>query len=318
MAGQTGVVYERETHPKNRKASHFILIVILLFAVADGVVYYIVANRSSQSTDDANIDCDQILVSSQIAGQIASLGKEERASVAKDDILVTLDDTSLKNQLHQANADKDLADQNVALAKLKQGQATSDLQRATVQLQNKVIPQRQYDSLATEKSYAEVQLKIAEALAELDEVHVMTAKSNLQRVVIKSPITGEVAKKWVSSGETVQPGQAIYTLYDLRNIWVSANFTKKQIARIAVGDRAEISLDAFPGTTFTGKVVTTGIETTSQSSFTPMDNDSGNFARLAHRGTVTIVFDDLKIKQTSPGTTILPGMTAKIRVSTGR
>jgi membrane fusion protein (multidrug efflux system) len=164
----------------------------------------------------------------------------------------------------------------------------------------------------------EVQLKIAQALAELDGVNVATAKSNLQRCVIKSPITGEVAKKWVSSGETVQSGQAIYTLYDLRNVWVSANFTKKQAARIAVGDHAEISVDAFPGTTFTGKVVTTGIEATSQSSFTPIGNDSGNFARLIHRGTVTIALDDVKLKQASPGTTILPGMTAKVRVSTGR
>lgn len=310
MAGRTGVVY--------KKTSRFIFILIVLLAIADGVVYYIVANRSSQSTDDANIDGDQIIVSSQIAGQIALLGKDERASVAKNDILVTLDDTSLKNQVRQAIADKDLADQNVALAKLKLGQATSDLQQATAQLQNKVISQKHYDSLASEKSYAEVQLKIAEALAELDGDNVATAKSNLERVVIKSPITGEAAKKWVSNGETVQPGQAIYTLYDFRNMWVSANFTKKQVARIAVGDRAEISLDAFPGTTFTGKVVTTGSETTSQSTLTPMDNDSGKFSRLSHRGTVTIAFDDLKIKQTSPGMTILPGMTAKVRVRTGR
>jgi membrane fusion protein (multidrug efflux system) len=310
MEEQTGVVY--------KKTSRFILVLITLLAVADGVVYCVVANRSSQSTDDANIDGDQIIVSSQIAGQIALLGKEERASVAQNDILVTLDDMSLKNQLRQAITDKDLADQNAALAKLKLDQVTSDLQRATAQLQNKIIPQKQYDSLASEKSYAEIQLKIAEALAELDGGNVATAKSNLQRVVIKSPITGKVAKKWVSNGETVQPGQAIYTLYDLRNMWVSANFTKKQAARIAVGDHAEISVDAFPGTTFTGKVITTGIETVSQSSFTPMDNDSGNFSRLSRRGTVTIAFDDIKLKQTSPLMIILPGMTAKVRVSTGR
>jgi membrane fusion protein (multidrug efflux system) len=291
---------------------------MLLLAVADGAVYYILANRNSQSTDEASVDCDQIIVRAQIFGQIAGLAKDEHASVAKDDVLVTLDDQSLENALRQALADKDIADRNVTLVKLRLGQATSDLQRAEAQLQNKVIPQKQYDDQVSEKSYAEVQLGIAQALARLFEVNVATAKSNLERAVIKSPITGVVAKKWVAIGDTVQPAQAMYTLSDIKNLWVSANFTRKQATRIAIGDSAEITVDAFPGKMFTGKVVAVGTETTSQSSFMPLDTDSGSFTKLEHRGTVTIYLDNDNSLRMDPGKTLLPGMTAKVRVTTRR
>ncbi len=318
QAGQTGSICERETHSRNKKYSRILLILMLLLAVADGAVYFILANRNSQSTDDASVDCDQIIVRAQIFGQIAGLAKDEQASVAKDDVLVKLDDQSLNDALHRALADKDIADRNVALAEQRLDQATGELHRAEVQLQNKVIPQKQYDDLASGKTYAEVQLEIAQALARLFEVNVATAKSNLERAVIKSPITGVVTRKWVEVGDTVQPAQAMYTLSDIKNLWVSANFTRKQATRIAIGDSATITVDAFPGKIFTGKVVTMRTETTSQSSFLPLDIDSGSFTKLEHRGTVTIYLDDDNSLRMDPGKTLLPGMTAKVRVATRR
>jgi len=311
-------VHEGNPRPGNRILLRLVLLLIAVLAIADVVVFKVVANRSSQSTDNANIEGDQVIVSAQISGRIASLGKEERAPIARGDILVLLDDRSLKEELQQAIADRDLADQNVALAKLKLDEATENLQRAAAELQNKVIPQKQYDGFALEKAYAEAQLRVAQALVGLDNAHVAAEKSNLERAVIKSPITGIVAKKWVSVGDAIQPSQALYSLFDLNSIWVSAFFTKEQNRRIVVGDQAEISVDAFPDVKLAGKVVYVGAETTSQSSFTPLDNTSGNFARFSHSGPVTIAFDNASFTKLPFGKTLIPGMTAKVRVITVR
>jgi membrane fusion protein, multidrug efflux system len=308
-ADRNGDCYEPKTNPRRGRPARLVLAVIVLLAAADGGVYYILANRGSQSTDDASVEARQIVVSVPIAGQIATLTKEERAPVAKDDVLVTLDDQNLKLQVRRAIADRDLADQNVALAKLKRDKVARDLERATLALQGKVIPQKEYDSLASDLSYAEVQLKIAQSLAELDGIQVATAQSNLEHVVIKSPITGVIAKKWVSTGDSVQPAQAIYTLYDVTNIWVNAYFERRRTARIAVGDKAEISVDAFPGTMLTGKVVTLGGNGDAQAPLSPRSGDMR---------AVTIRLDRAGLEKIIPGKALLPGMTAKVRVRTGR
>jgi len=135
---------------------------------------------------------------------------------------------------------------------------------------------------------------------------------------IKSPIDGFVARKWTEAGSSVQPGQAIYTLYETGRLWVDADFGKGQLSHIAVGDRAEVSIDAFPGTKLDGRVTSVGITEASLSALIPPDDGSGSFMRIDRRGTVTIALDNLDSLKAEPGKSLRPGMSAKVRVATGR
>ena len=55
-------------------------------------------------------------------------------------------------------------------------------------------------------------------------------------------------------GDVVQPGQTIYTINDLDRLWVTANFEETKIGRIEIGAPVEVTVDAFGGRTFSGRV----------------------------------------------------------------
>ncbi len=101
-------------------------------------------------------------------------------------------------------------------------------------------------------------------------------EANLKNLQIQSPVSGVVAKRWVLTGDVVQPGQSIFTLFDLRHVWVTANFEETKLAKIQVGDSVEITVDAYPGTRFRGKVKEIGVNTAAQFSLIGANNASGN------------------------------------------
>jgi membrane fusion protein (multidrug efflux system) len=291
---------------------------IIILAAVDGAVYLALANRASQSTDAARIEGTEIVVSSRVLGQVSALAKADRAAVAKGEALVSLDDQLFRAKEREALADRALADQNVAQAKAGLERAESDLQKAAKRLEAKVIPQKRYEAVVSAKASAEAQVGTARAFAELAEAQVQTAKAELEGAEIKSPIDGVVARKWVEVGSSVQPGQAIYSLYDPGKLWVVADFGKGQLSHIAVGDRAEVSVDAFPGKKFVGRVLSIGIAAVSQSAFLPPDKGSGSFVQVDRRGPVTIALENLDSLKTDPAKSLQPGMSARVRVATGR
>jgi membrane fusion protein, multidrug efflux system len=303
---------------RGRRVSPIVIGLMLVLAAADYAVYIVLADRASQSSDEANIEGMEVVVSSRIVGQIASLAKEERAAVVKGEVLASLESTGFEAWERETVAGEELASQNMAQAQARLDEAEGDLEKATAQLQAKVIAQKQYDTKAAAKTSAETQLKIARALAGIAEAQAATAKANLEWAQIKSPIDGVVARKWSVAGITVQPAQSIYTLYNLDRLWVDADFRKGQLARIAIGDRAEIRVDAFPEKKLSGRVESVGVSGASLSTLLPPGNNTGNFTQVVRKRSVTISIDDLGAWKKESGKTLLPGMSATVRIWTGR
>jgi membrane fusion protein (multidrug efflux system) len=307
--------------PSKKRGRGRILIVLALVAIAVGA-YLLLGNGSVQATDDAAIRGNQIVLSAQTLGQITSLAAEEQDHVAKGQVLVKLDDLTLRAQESQAIANKDFAAQNIDLAQVKLNQAQSDLERATAQLKAKIIPQEQYDHLAVAFSSAQTQCKIALAQQKMAEAQYVTVETNLSRMVIQSPIAGVVAKKWTMPGNIVQPAQPIYTLYDLKDLWVEANFKETQIRYLKPGDPATIAVDAFPGRRFAGKVESVGMATSSEFALIPPDNATGNFTKVTQRVPVKIVFAPSSSSVAGAADpkndpVLVPGLSVEVRVAVG-
>jgi membrane fusion protein (multidrug efflux system) len=301
--------------PKKKGRGRVLIIVVLAAAAVAG--YFLFAGGGTQSTDDAAIRGDQIVLSAQTLGQITSLTAEEQDHVAKGQVLVKLDDQTLRAQESQALANKEFAEQNSELAQEKLNQAQSDLDRATAQLKAKIIPQEQYDHLAIAFSSAQTQCKIAIAQQKMAEAQYATVETNLAHMVIASPIDGVVAKKWTMPGNIVQPAQPIYTLYDLKSLWVEANFKETQIRYLKPGEVATISVDAFPGHPLSGKVESVGTATASEFALIPPDNATGNFTKVTQRVPVKIVLDDQGAADPKADPVLVPGLSVEVRVASG-
>jgi multidrug resistance efflux pump len=92
---------------------------------------------------------------------------------------------------------------------------------------------------------------VAQAQAALDE-----AQLRLERCERLAPFDGTVGMVNVREGEQVQQGDPILTLGDLSTLRVeTTDLDEIDVARIAVGQRADITFDAFPDRVFTGRVI---------------------------------------------------------------
>jgi membrane fusion protein (multidrug efflux system) len=118
-----------------------------------------------------------------------------------------------------------------------------------------------------------------------------TARDQLSYTKIYAPIGGYIGQKSVDLGQQVSPGMALLTIVPLNAIYITANFKETQMGNIRAGDQADISVDAYPGVRFSGKVGT--ISPASQNTFAlvPAQNATGNFVKVTQRIPVRIYVD---------------------------
>jgi membrane fusion protein, multidrug efflux system len=121
--------------------------------------------------------------------------------------------------------------------------------------------------------------------AALDAAH-----ANLAYTRINAPADGMVGERKVRPGQMVNPGTQLISLVE-DDIWVQANYKETQLTHVAVGDVAEIKIDAFPGIVLRGKVSDVSPASGSQFSLLPPDNATGNFTKVTQRIPVKITIE---------------------------
>jgi membrane fusion protein (multidrug efflux system) len=330
-----------------------VIVFLCIAAVVGGGIYAYTKLfvEGFESTDDAKIQGNQAIISSQTLGQIRSLDVDLGDRVSKGQILATLEDRTQqaqKNQvfnlIEQAKVSMDQArisyengSASVQLSQTKLQQAKGDLDRATSQAKAGVASQEQlehakaaYDAALASYDIAVGQRRLAEAGETAAETQLKGAQSqleavdaNMAHVVMTATIGGVVARKWVMPGDVVQPAQAIYTLFDLGDLWIDANFKETQLRNLKVGDPVSISVDAYPGLKLPGKIERLGVTTAAQFALIPQDNTSGNYTKLTQRVPVRIALvsdrqDAGSAASSVRGEALLPGMSVEVTVRTKR
>jgi membrane fusion protein (multidrug efflux system) len=274
---------------------------------------YYIKLRDFVSTDDAYIDGDRVSVSSKILGRIARLTVEEGDTVRQGDAIVRLDDSDLRAQEAQSKASLASSNENIQVAKIGLDKAETDFKRAATQFRESIIPKEQYDHAQNELESSKARLNMAYAQAAASQAQLGVIQTQLKNTVIQAPLSGIVSKRWVLTGDVVQPGQAIVTVYDIQGIWVTAQLEETNLADLHVGDKAEILVDAYPQLHFTGSLLRIGSNTASQFSLIPPNNASGNFTKVTQR--VPIKFS-IALVDTLSGAqaNLLPGMSVEVKV----
>jgi membrane fusion protein (multidrug efflux system) len=134
---------------------------------------------------------------------------------------------------------------------------------------------------------ARAQTELAKGRVRAAEAAVELAKNQLAYTTVVAPSDGIVSNLSVTEGQIISPGQPIAELVS-SDSYVVANFKETQIGRMRPGDRAEITIDAFPGQVFNGKVESISGGTGARFSLLPADNATGNFVKVVQRVPVRI------------------------------
>jgi membrane fusion protein (multidrug efflux system) len=145
------------------------------------------------------------------------------------------------------------------------------------------------------------------------EVQREQAMLNLSRTEVRAPVSGVV-----SQADRLQPGQMMVqglpgvTIVASSKSWIEANFKETDLAKMRVGQPAEITFDAYPDLKVRGKVSSIGAGTGSEFSVLPAQNANGNWVKVTQRVPVRISITD------KPKRAMIAGLSAHVRIDTDK
>jgi membrane fusion protein, multidrug efflux system len=331
----------KEKTRKNRLRVYIPLTLVILI-VAAGVWYWYKDYSMYITTDDAHVDADNVSVGSKILGRISAVYAKEGDLVKQGMLLAELDSSDFHAQRNQSVALKAQAHANLTQSEVKYNsdqksikvleisleRADEDLTRAKQQADGGVITSEQFDHIRKAQETASAQfdaakaqlmvsksmISTASAAVETADAQVKVIDTQLKNTRLYAPAEGIIAKRWLLPGDVVQPSQSVFTMTLSKNLWVVAFLEETKIAEIADGQSVVLSLDAFPGIKFKGKVFLVGSSTASVFSLIPANNASGNFTKVTQRIPIRISIESTENNKEISGLNILSGMSAVVKI----
>ncbi len=127
-------------------------------------------------------------------------------------------------------------------------------------------------------------------------------------VAVAATATGRVAQVSVVDGQFVQPGEPLATLVSTGGNQVVANILETEIGKVKVGQFVDVTIDAYPGDTFPGRVQAIVPATQAALSLLPSTQSSGSYTKVTQRVPVVITFENPN------GVKLYTGLSVEVRV----
>lgn len=267
----------------------------------------------------------QVSVGSQVSGQIVEMFADFNTEVKSGQLIARIDPQNFEYKVRQAGADLEAtraavvnaqanvvaAMASVSKAQLDADNARRDLARRQDLLAQAFISAAEFDTARNlagtlgealkvtqaQLEVARAQVTSAQAVVKQREAVLAQAKVDLEHTQIRSPVDGIVIKRSVDVGQTVaaslQAPELFIIARNLDDMQVEAAIDEADVARVHPGQRVTFTLDAVPGRTLDGRV---------------------EQVRKAAVSTQNVVTYTVIIPFDNPGNSLLPGMTANVRI----
>ena len=201
-------------------------------------------------------------VASKISGRLDYLGVTEGSVVTEGDVIARLESADYAAAVAQAQADLARARASVLQARAERDQLRRDNQRQQELLAGGSISRSDAESVESRLAAAEAQVAVQEAQVKAAEAAIAMAQANLGNTLIRAPFDGTVLRKDAEVGEVVAPAVtgggltrgAVVTMADLETLEVEVDVNEAYIAQIRGDQPTRIQLNAYPDTTFAGRV----------------------------------------------------------------
>jgi HlyD family secretion protein len=202
-------------------------------------------------------------VASDVSGRIVTLAVKEGQLVSKGQFLLQIDPENAQASLQRAEASLAAARAQSAQAKANLLQSTKNYERtAAIRKTNaQLVSDEQMEQLRTSMEVNQALAESAEHNVEQTVAAVRDARNSLTKTRIVAPMSGRITRLIVEQGETAVPGTfnkdaaTLLTISDMGVLETKVKVDETDVARIHLGDSAAVDIDAFPDTTFYGRVV---------------------------------------------------------------
>ena len=187
-------------------------------------------------------------VGAKIIGRVVELPVDEGDSIATGDIIAVLDSEDLQ-------ASVNLAEASLNEARARLADAEREFARQAELVEDQLTSRALYDAATTQREVALAQVGTAEA-------RLNAARAQLDYTVVRAPIDGVVIERNIEVGEMVAPGGftsqqstgSIVRIADPTSLEVEADINESYIARLKLGQRASIRVDAVPDFEYSGSL----------------------------------------------------------------
>ena len=201
-------------------------------------------------------------ISADITGRITRIAVREGDFVQKGQFLLQIDPTIYQANLQRAQAAMSQAEAGAVQARATRDQSARALTR-TKELHEQnpnLISQEQLEQAQTASDIADANLTASQHLVEQSRAGLQEARDQLAKTHLVAPMAGRVTRLAVEEGEVAVPGTfsretgLLLTISDLSVIQTKVQVDETDVVRLHLGDSVEVTIDAFPDTTFIGRV----------------------------------------------------------------
>lgn len=341
---QTDTQTSSNNKSQQRKKGLSIFILLLLLIAIGSAAYWFFFIKGFEETEDAYVSGNQVMVSSQVAGNISKINFDNMDPVQAGDVLLELDDTNAKLSFEQAksnlaNAVRQISQLNYTVKQLKSAvraneitlaQAQGNLNRRVQLVKDGAIDKESFQHAKEAVELAKANLTTSQNQLEANQAllldgplseqpQIQSAVSNLkqawlnlERTKIRSPIKGYVARRNAQVGQAVSIGGALMAVVTTDQMWLDANFKETQLTHMRIGQPVKIHFDLYgKDKTFDGKVVGIEMGTGSAFSLLPTQNATGNWIKVVQRVPVRIQLDPQQLAENP----LRIGLSATVKVN---
>jgi HlyD family secretion protein len=240
-----------------------------------------------------NIEATNIIVSSQVSGEVIRILIDEGGMVEKGDTVMIIDPELYELRLQEATASVEFAEaqlkllqkgarsedvnqakENLRQAKISFQLAEKDKERMENLYQSKTVTKKEYDNalanfkinLARLNAASEnlnkienlsrpEELKQAEANVKRAIANLNLIKKNIDDCYVVSPSEGFISRKFIEEGETAGLMSSLFQVADLSSVELVIYVRETELGKLKLGQQAEISIDTYPGKIYRGKVI---------------------------------------------------------------
>jgi HlyD family secretion protein len=254
----------------------------------------------------------EVKISTEAPGEIIELPFKEGATVKKGDLLVKIRPDTYQSQVEQQDANLVAARAGAVQAKSQLIKAQDDFKRTNDLFGKQLMSDSDFSAAKTNLEVAQANLDNALAQIRRTEGALAQARDLLNKTIIYAPMDGAISALGSEIGERVVgtgsfAGTEIMRVADLSTMEVRVKVNENDIVNVKNGDHATISIDAYPGRTFSGTVTEIG---------SSAENSSASAASTQVTNADEVSNFQVKIRISDHDANLRPGMSATADIAT--
>ena len=243
-----------------------------LFMILLCAMLFTSCSKDKKADATGTFETTEVVASSEVAGKLISFNVNEGDSLNAgqevgiiDTVQLYLSKLQLQKQVRSIVSNKPNVNTQIASVNAQIAKQYLEKKRIENLIKSKAAPTKQLDDVNSSINVLEAQLKALQSnlsnnINSLDaqgsatEIQVAQINDKLKKSHITSPLDGVIISKYVEPGEVVAPGQPLFKIADLNNMFLRVYLTFKQLKTLKLGDKVKVSINGGNSKIYDGKI----------------------------------------------------------------